>query len=203
MDTRKLWNEERLPDGTIRLIPPDSVTGRIGRGAQVLLGGLAVATVGYLLFQGSRLLGSPLRGAWLFPPILAILLGLRLALTLTSLKRYTQGRRIGGEQLRLRANYLEHRVIVGRWRRVTRITDAWVYLECDQTASGEPTFRVRVRGRGGELTLGETTPYHSMYDESLCVPDEVQALAETIARATEWPLDVPTLLRRRAGYVPG
>lgn len=103
------------------------------------------------------------------------------------------------EEVRLRANYLERRVVFGRWCRVVRITEGWVYVEEVESsgASSYPTYRVRVRGKGGEVVLLSLPAYGSsilLSDHE--VPRSVAQLAEFVAEKTEWHLDVPSLLRR-------
>jgi hypothetical protein len=95
------------------------------------------------------------------------------------------------EELWVRENHLEHRVILGRWRRVTRISSGWVYLEQIRPQC----YQVRVRGKGGELVLAHEKV---LGWEENAVPVAIVALAERIAQKTEWRLDVPSQLRRGA-----
>ena len=95
------------------------------------------------------------------------------------------------QELRVRENYLEHRVILGRWRRVTRIQDGWVYLEQIRPQC----YRLRVRGEGGQVVLTNQTVLG--WDEN-AVPERMVLLAQQIAQRAAWPLDVPHLLRRGA-----
>ncbi|MBB6049664.1 hypothetical protein [Armatimonas rosea] len=103
------------------------------------------------------------------------------------------------EEVRLRENYLERRLVFGRWCRVVRITDGWVYVE-EVESSGSTaysTYRVRVRGKGGEVVLLTRPAYgSSLLGNDHEVPRSVAQLAEFVAAKTDWQLDVPSLLRR-------
>ena len=110
------------------------------------------------------------------------------------------------EELMLRENSLEHRLIFGRWRRVKRIQGAWVYLE-EKEARGSTQsrlYQIRVRGKGGECVLDSRQVYtYSMTDSEATVPTELFDLAEQVAQTTEWHLDIPYLLRRQVGCARG
>jgi hypothetical protein len=102
----------------------------------------------------------------------------------------------GDEALLIRENYLEYRVIFGSWRRVTRITDGWVYLEQFEGAC-QTGYQVRVRGKGGDIVLDKNAYYaQSLLADTSEVPTNIAQLAELIAQKTGWSLDVPSLLRR-------
>jgi hypothetical protein len=106
----------------------------------------------------------------------------------------------GDEELLVRENYLEHRVIFGRWRRATRITEGWVYLEPFDGAYNTTGYQVRVRGKGGDVVLDKSAYSSSSslfaFEETPYVPTSIAQLAEVVAQKTEWHLDVPSLLRR-------
>ena len=93
----------------------------------------------------------------------------------------------------MRENYLEHRLIFGRWRRVTRISGGWVYIEKVETKGNWQHYRIRVRGMGGELVL---TDHQWLGWEENAVPEALARQAERVAQETGWRLDVPHLLMR-------
>jgi hypothetical protein len=95
----------------------------------------------------------------------------------------------------VRENYLEYRVALGRWCRVTRITEGWLYLEQVEVRSNWQCCRLRVRGQGGHRVLVESQRLD--WDDN-AVPAVLAQLAESLAQETGWPLDVPYRLRRGA-----
>ncbi|WP_309709823.1 hypothetical protein [Armatimonas sp.] len=97
------------------------------------------------------------------------------------------------QEVLIRENYVEHRVIFRGWRRVIRITDGWVYIERVETKGNWQRYRVRVRGTGGELVL---TDRQWLGWEENAVPEALARQAELVAQETGWRLDVPYLLRR-------
>ena len=115
-------------------------------------------------------------------------------------------RRYFREELVLRENSLEHRLILGHWRRVTRICDAWVYLEEKEVSGSTPSrfYQIRVRGHGGECVLdSRQVSTYSMMDSEATVPPELLHLADLVAQKTEWQLDIPYLLKRQVGCARG
>ena len=100
------------------------------------------------------------------------------------------------QEFLVRENYLECCVVFGRWRRVTRITEGWVYLEKRGLPTQRGRYQVQVRGNGGAILLADQLS--GTWEENR-VPASLSQLAELVAKTTEWRLDVPYHLRSGGG----
>jgi Mago binding len=193
------WTQTTRPDGTIRL---ERRVRAVEYAFTVLIGIKALMLLGYGIYFAWHYFQLP-------PFIVKPALGIFTLLFLVSgafgyygvVPEARRWRLIpwGREEVRLRENYLERRVVFGRWCRVVRITDGWVYVEEVENSGSTtyPTYRVRVRGKGGEVVLLSRPAYgSSILGNDHEVPRSVAQLAEFVAQKTEWYLDVPSLLRR-------
>ena len=193
-ETKKLkdWNQTTLPDGTMRLVRRFRDQDWLGLMVALGMGGLLMPVV-HFVDTGQH--NAPVDPTFLIGSLALLMAGILLCLV---------RRRWLREEFLVRTNYLERRVIFGRWRRFTRITDGWVFLEEREPVGlanlPRTRYRVRVRGSGGDVVL---TNRQRLDWEQGHAPEALVELAEFIAQTTEWPLDIPYLLRAGAGFSRG